>query len=396
MLFRSAFFASVEQAMQPQLRDKPIAVIGAHDRTVVLAASYSAKKYGVKTGITKYAAAAACPELIFVTSDPYKYMDISTRIMDHLDTYSSCVEVCSIDEAFLDITGSLYLFGTSDNIATMIKKDIYDEAGITCSIGIAPNKLMAKLAANMQKPDGLVTLSPEDFPHCLEDVSVSEICGIGRRTTEWLASKGIHKCGQLQKVPLAFLRRRFGVTGEWLHNAAHGRDSSRVIPKEENPPARSIGHSMTLKNDAETRGDVDTFLLQLAEMTGRRLRAQHATGKTVTVFVRYASFASEMRRRTTDTPLFFSRDIYRIACDIWHSLPFSEPVRGLGISISSLEFEAFQGSLFRDEEACYRRTLVQDAVNDRFGAYTLMPASLLERHRREHVIAPSWRPHKRI
>lgn len=377
------------------LRDKPVAVIGACDRTVVLAASYPAKKYGVTTGSTKYEAAAACPNLIFVTSSPYKYMDVSKRIIAHLQNYSPYVEVCSIDEAFLDITGSLYLFGSAEKIARLIKKDIYTEAGITCSIGIAPNKLMAKLAANMQKPDGLVIFSPDDFPDCLANIPVEKICGIGPRTTSWLASRGIHTCGELQKVPLAFLKRRLGINGEWLHNASFGRDSSPVIPHEEEPRPRSVGHSMTLKKDAETRDEVDTFLLQLSEMVGRRLRAQHATGTTVSVSIRYSSFTSAMQRRTTDTPLFFSTDIYRIARDLWHTLPLSEPVRSIGVSVSSLQFGAFQRSLFPQEDACFRRTMVQDAVNDHFGAYTLMPASLLERHQRERVIAPAWRPHKK-
>ena len=389
----NAFFASVEQAVNPALRNKPIAVIGSKERTVVLAASYAAKLFGVKTGCTVFDARKRCPDIILVTSDPYKYMDTSRRIMAMFERYTPLVEICSIDEAFLDVTGSLYLFSSAERIAMDIKRDIAQEFHITCSIGIAPNKLVAKLAANLRKPDGLVVIRPEELPQRLADIPVDEICGIGPRLTAFLQSKGVRTCGQLQQLPRDYLVRRFGVMGAWMHRAAFGIDDAALVPHGEEEDPKSVGHSMTLLADVDTREQIEIHLQHLAEMVGRRMRMGGFSGKTVAVTLRYSSFTSATQRHTFAEYLRFGHDIFRAARSVLERMPLPEPVRLVGVSVSSLRKDGYEYPLFPEEQRACDLTLALDAINDRYGECTIFPAALLQRHRRERTIAPSWRPH---
>jgi len=389
----NAFFASVEQASNPALRGKPIAVIGAKDRTVVLTASYPAKACGVKTGATVYEARQRCPLVQFVVGNPYKYMDTARRIAVILHQYTPLVEVCSIDEAFLDVSGSLYLFGSAARIARAIKDAIHAAFNITCSIGIAPNKLLAKVAANLQKPDGLVIVPPGDVPAFLRDLPLAEICGIGPQLTAFFAQRGIRTCGQLQPVPRAYLERQFGVTGAWLHEAAFGRDTTPVVPADEEPAPKSVGHSMTLAHDVTQRTDVELYLQQLAEMVGRRLRAAGLCGTTVTVTIRWASFTSVTKRQTGAVPLRLGTDIFHAARHIWATIPLREPVRLVGVAVANVRPHYEQVPLFADARKATQLVMAQDVVNDKYGEYTLYPAAVLQRCRRERTVAPSWRPH---
>jgi len=389
----NAFFASVEQATNPALRDKPIAVIGAKDRTVVLTASYAAKACGVKTGSTVYEAKKRCPSVLFVTTNPYKYMDTSRRIMRIFQQYTPIVEVCSIDEAFLDVTGSLYLFSSAETIARRIKQDIGRTFHLTCSIGVAPNKTLAKLAANLHKPDGLVRILPDDVPQCLAPIPIDKICGIGPQTTKFFHAQGIHTCGQLQQIPRSYLKKKFGVAGEWLHDVAFGRDNARVIPADEEADPKSVGHSMTLKTDAETRAEIEMHLQHLSEMVGRRLRMGMFSGRTVAVTVRYSSFTSCTKRRTFYFDLRFAADIFHAARKVWQDMPMPEPIRLVGVSVSNLRIQMHQVPLFPDERRKLNVTMALDKVNNKFGEFTIFPAALLARNNRERTIAPSWRPH---
>ena len=389
----NAFFASVEQASNPALRGKPIAVIGAKDRTVVLTASYPAKACGVKTGATVYEARRRCPLVQFVVGNPHKYMDTARRIALILHQYTPLVEVCSIDEAFLDISGSLYLFGSAARIAHAIKDAIRTAFNITCSIGIAPNKLLAKVAANLQKPDGLVIVNPDDVPAFVHDLPLDEICGVGPHMTAFFQQRGIRTCGQLQPVPRAYLERQFGVTGAWLHEAAFGRDTTPVIPADEEAAPKSVGHSMTLAHNVTNRAEVEIYLQQLAEMVGRRMRAAGLCGTTVAVSIRWASFTSVTKRQTVAEPLRLGADIYRVAQRIWATIPLREPVRLVGVSVANVRPQGEQLPLFAAERKVLQLTMAQDMVNDKYGEYTLYPAAVLQRCRRERTIAPSWRPH---
>jgi DNA polymerase-4 len=333
-----------------------------------------------------------CPLIQFVVGHPHKYMDTARRIAVILQQYTPLVEVCSIDEAFLDVSGSLYLFGSAARIARAIKDAIRAAFNITCSIGIAPNKLLAKVAANLQKPDGLVIVQADDVPAFVHDLPLDEICGIGPQLTAFFQQRGIRTCGQLQPVPRAYLERQFGVTGAWLHEAAFGRDASPVISADEEPAPKSVGHSMTLARNVTDRADVDIYLQQLAEMVGRRLRAAGLCGTTVAVSIRWASFAGVTKRLTAAAPVRLGADIYRVARRIWAAIPLREPVRLVGVSVANVRPQGGQLPLFAAERKALQLTTAQDMVNDKYGEYTLYPAAVLQRCRRERTIAPSWRP----
>ena len=387
-----AFFASIEQADNPSLRGKAVAVIGAEDRTVVLTASYEAKRLGVKTGATVYEAKKKCPWVTFVIADIHKYMRVSKKIMKILKDFTPIVEICSIDEAFLDITGMNLIFSSVKHIAEQIKQRVKKQFGITCSIGVAPNKLLAKLAANMKKPDGFVRITSDVLPEFMSSVPVDKICGIGPKTTKFLHNRGILTCGDLQKIPAAYLKSKFGIVGEWLHNAAFGNDSSPVIPFEDEEQVKSIGHSMTLKEDALSRDEVRTHLEHLSEMVGRRLRSANLVCRTVCVQIRFSSFNSIHKRKTFYDEFFTGEDIFRAATEVWEKIKMSEPVRLVGISVSNLREKKYQMPIFEDERRKFKITIAKDKINDYFGEFTIFPAAILNRNTRERTIAPSWRP----
>jgi len=310
-----------------------------------------------------------------------------------LRDYTPLVEIFSIDEAFLDLSGSLQLFGGAERIAYLIKSRIKARFGITCSIGIAPNKLLAKLASERHKPDGLTVYPPEDIPGILENMPIQELCGIGRRLGRQLHSVGIFTCGQLGRFPLAILRKKYGVVGDRLRAMASGIDHSRVVPEEESPPIKSVGHSRTLRDDLVDRQAICAFLLQLSEMVGRRARRYQVSGRVVTLTLRYADFTTIHRQQVQADYLDCSEQIYRASLQILDSLVLDQPVRLLGIKLSSLRFMTGQLPLFAQDRRQFLLTEARDCINDRYGDFTVMFGSLLEQKGKgSHVISPAWRP----
>lgn len=387
----NAFFASVEQRVNPALRGKPIAVIGSARRTVVTTASYEARAYGVKTGMNRYEAKRLCPPLIFVIGDNGKYIDTSCRILDILRDFSPKVEAYSIDEAFLDITGVSVLFGEPRDMAAAIKKRIMDETGLTCSIGAAPNKLLAKLASDMKKPDGLVIIRDEDAEGLLRNLPVGELWGIGPKLTAHLSGMGVKTCGELGRFPVSVLRERFGIIGERLQLMGRGLDESPVIPIGEEQEAKSVGHSMTLPIDVSDKEVIKRHLLKLSEMVGRRSRRYGLKGRKVSLTVRYPDFYTFTRQRTLSAHTNDTRTIYLSAGQILDSLRL-DAVRLIGVSISDMIGEERQMPLFEEDRKREDLLSAMDAVNSRFGEFTLTWAVLLERDDGPGVISPSWRP----
>lgn len=388
----NAFFASVEQQCNPALRNKPIAVIGAHQRTVVTTASYQARTFGVKTGMTMREAKKHCPHLTLVIGNNAKYTDACVKLTSIFKHYTPLVEVFSIDEAFLDITGSLRLFQDKAHIATLIKKEVKDTLGLTCSIGIAPNKLLSKLASGIKKPDGLVEIKPEGVSSLLENLPVKKLCGIGPQLECYLAEIGIKTCGELGRTSVALLKKRFGIIGEYLYAMGRGIDDSPVIPLEEEPPPKSIGHSMTLPHDVSKREIMEKHLLRLAEMVGRRLRKHHLQGKTIALTIRYSNFTTFTRQFTLKHPIDHSQDIYQAILKILTHIRLTQAVRLLGVSISNLTAKTVQLPLFEEEQKRMTTTKLMDDINDRYGEFTLTRGSLLFSFHHQGVISPAWRP----
>jgi DNA polymerase-4 len=390
----NAFFASVEQRANPALRGRAMAVVGSVHRGVVLSPSYEARAFGVKTGMTCGEAKAACPGLLFVAADPDKYSRACGELLSIWRDFSPLVELFSIDEAFLDVTGCERLLGDPVRIAVRIKERIWNEKGLTCSIGIGPNKLLAKLGSDMQKPDGLVLISPGDEADVLEDLPVSELCGIGPALTQRLAGMGIRTCGELGRASVRELTTRFGVAGERLRDMGRGIDDDPVVSPDEQREevSKSMGHSMTLAEDCADLVALERHVLQLAEKTGRRLRRGQYLGRTVSLTIRYADFHTFTRQVRLPRFVNHGLDIYAAARELLGEVRLALPVRLVGVSVSGLERHVAQMPLFTDERRKKFIAEAMDDINDRYGDYTVTWGTLAERCHHERAISPAWRP----
>jgi DNA polymerase-4 len=324
----NAFFASVEQQANPELQGKPIAVVGGGARTVITTSSYEARAKGVKTGMAIWEGKRACPELIIVIGDNRKYTYTSSRIMQMMQDYTPDVEVFSIDEAWLDVTHSLSIFGTAERIAHLLKARILQSFGLKCSIGIAPNKLLAKLASDMKKPDGLTIILPEDASLIMESLPIQELCGIGKKMQRHLNMMSIYTCGELGRCDEARLTRKFGIIGKRLKLMGQGIDHSPVVQFAEEGDVKSVGHSKTLERDISDPAEIRCFLLQLSQMVGSRARRYCVSGKTIHLYVRYADFFSSCGKQTTLKQYINQSDeIYRAALGILETVELEQLVR---------------------------------------------------------------------
>ncbi len=389
----NAFFASVEQQSNPALRGKPVAVTGSEQRTVILTASYEARAFGVKTGFTMWEAKQKCPQLIIVPANNRLYTHVSSQITKIFLDYTPIVETFSIDEAFLDITGSISAFGSVERICYLIKSRIKARFGITCSIGVAPNKLLAKLGSDMKKPDGLTYITRETAPRILETLPIKELCGIGRKMERHLNMMSIYTCGELGRCDEKRLTRKFGIIGTRLKFMGQGLDDSPVVPAEDAEEVKSVGHSMTLRKDIWERDDILKFLLQLSEMVGRRARRYGVWGKTVHLTIRYADFTTFGKQESQPGYINMSDDIYLAAVKILDSMELTQPIRLLGVRITNLQYSTSQLPLFPEEQTRLKLTEAMDAVNNRHGDFTVMYGSLLNQESKgSYVISPAWRP----
>lgn len=385
-----AFFASVEQSTRPNLKGKPIAVIGSAKRTVITTSSYEARRYGVKTGMNIYEGKKACPQLILVIGDNQKYACICRELEKIYLDFTPDVEIYSIDEAFLDITSSHHLFGGPEAVCLAIKKTVRERFGITCTIGIGPNKLIAKLASDIQKPDGLRWIRMKEVRNVIEDLPVEELWGIGSKISAVLNSMGIRTCGELGRASIEILRNRFGIIGLRLKAMGLGIDDSPVIREEEEP--KSIGHSMTLPRDISDKEDIEAYLLRLSEMVGRRARRHGLMGNVISLTIRYPDFETFSKQKKLGEYTNDTHVIYHSVMDIIKGLRLRDRIRLLGVSLSTLVKDPLQIPLF--EETKRRKSLVQtmDRINDRYGDFTLLWGSYKTQESDAGVISPAWRP----
>jgi DNA polymerase-4 len=385
-----AFFASVEQQSNPHLRGKPIAVIGSGGRTVITTSSYEARQFGVKTGMNIYEAKKLCPHLIFVVANNAKYTHTCTELGKIYARFTPHVEIYSVDEAFLDVTGTHRLFGGVEVMGKTLKGLIRERFGINCTIGAGPNILIAKLASDLAKPDGLMWVTPDGVAALLEDLPVKKLWGIGHHTEKNLEAMGITTCGKLGRAPVSILRRRFGFIGEILKAMGMGICERPVVMQEEKP--KSIGHGMTLPRDIYERDQIEMYILQLSEMVGRRARRHGYGGRKVSLTIRYTDFHTFTKQTTLPSYTNNTHVIYRSALSILDALRLRDRVRLLGVRLSHLEKESGQMVLFDDMRR--RRALLEavDEVNDRFGEYKLTWASYRKKVEIPRVISPAWRP----
>lgn len=378
----NAFFAACHQASDPSLRGRPVLVSGDPEARhgIILTASYEARPFGVRTAMPTGEALRLCPQAIVVRPDFKLYSAYSRRVMTILYSYTPLVEQFSIDEAWLDVAGCEKLFGMPEAIAREIKARIKAELGLTCSIGIAPTKILAKMASDLEKPDGLVILRAADVPTRIWPLPVSSLFGVGPQTAEALREIGVTTIGALAHLPASTLKARFGVYGEYLRELAWGRDGSSVNPEGEE--VKSVGNSITLPRDTADPEEIETVLLALAEEVGTRLRRRNLTGRTVTVSIKTPEFKLHTRSVTYPEPTSLTETLYARAQEIFSRHLKGRRVRLVGLSVSGLVAPGSpeQLSLFAQPETEKRARLAQtvDRLRARFGEDVLVRARLLK------------------
>lgn len=330
-----AFFASIEQLDNPELRGKPVAVGGSGVRHVVAAASYEARKFGVHSAMPSVTAKRLCPSLIFVKHRFDRYIEISEKVFSIFREYSDLVEPLSIDEAFLDVTRDLKNICSATLIANQIKAEIKSRTGLTASAGISFNKFLAKIASDIKKPDGLFLITPEDAGKFIDELPVGKFYGIGRVTSEKMNRLGIHKGSDLKKMDLLFLIRNFGKAGKFYFDIVRGIDERPVEPDSER---KSLGTELTYEKDLTTRFEIIAELYNLEKELMERLRNAGTAGRTITLKIKFSDFRQLTRSKTFPAFIRNFEMLHKGVTEIRRSLDLENvKIRLLGVSISNLE-----------------------------------------------------------
>lgn len=377
-----AFFASVEQLDHPELAGKCVIVGGESNRGVVCAASYAARKYGVHSAMPMYQARRKCPHAVIVRPRHRRYAEVSSRVMELLGSFSPLVEPVSIDEAFIDITGCGAVFGTPAVIGKRIKEKVRDRLGLTCSVGMAPLKFLAKIASDMNKPDGLTVILFEDVENVIAALPIGRVPGVGPRTGRQLDRLGIRTLGDVRRYSEEQLTKRLGKYGRRLHELSRGIDRSEVRPDR---PAKSISSEETFSEDTFDKSVLKHYLLKHAEDVGRDLRKEGVKAKTITVKIKFADFTQITRQVRLERPTAVSEIIYRAAEKILDAFALSQPVRliGVGASDFSIKDGPVQLSLFPQADQTETNAAkwekadrAMDAISEKFGRRAVIKATL--------------------
>src|SRR6476661_5242564 len=370
-----AFFAAVEQRDRPELRGRPVIVGGdPGGRGVVSAASYEARVYGVHSAMSVTEAYRRCPHGVFLPVDGRRYQQASRDVMAVLRRFTPQVEPISIDEAFLDVTGSRPLFGEGPEIAASIKREIHDEVDLTISVGVATTKLVAKIASDLRKPDGLVVVEPGDEEAFLAPLEIRRLWGVGEKSAAALREYGVRTIGDLAALPDDLLVRRFGKHGASLGERARGIDADPVGDRD---AAKSIGHEHTFDVDTSDREVIERTLLGMSEGVAGRLRDSGVRASTITVKIRDTTFRTITRQRTLPEPTDLTDPIFRTALELARPEVRGLRIRLLGVTASGLG-EREQLSLFAADDPRRRKvTEAADEVRHRFGERAITRARLV-------------------
>jgi len=344
-----AFYASVEQLDDPRLKNKCVIVGGTSNRGVVSAASYEAREFGIHSAMPIYQAKQKCPHGIFLPPRMGRYKEVSKKVMAILRDFSPLVEPVSIDEAYLDITGSRRLFGEPQEIAREIKRKIKETVHLTCSVGVAPNKFLAKIASDLEKPDGLTVILPDKVPEFVESLSVKKVPGVGKKLFHQLELLGIRTLGDIQRLPEKALIKHLGKFGTRLRALSAGRDDSPVTP---HAPHKSISSERTLAADTRDIKLLKRYLLSQSAEVARQLRLAGLRAKTVTLKIKDESFQIVTRRTTIAIPTQSSEVIYKQAAQLIDTHKITQKIRLIGVGTSGFSpvNASVQMSLFGNAE----------------------------------------------
>lgn len=386
-----AFYASVEQRDNPELKGKPVIIGGSvESRGVVSTASYEARKYGVHSAMPMAEAHRLCPDGVYLPVDMQKYRLVSHQIMDIFHRFTPEVEAISLDEAFLDVTASQKLFGTAEEIGREIKRLIKTELNLTASVGLSYNKFLAKLASDMDKPDGFYQIGPEELESKVWPLPVRRMMGVGGKTAQLLEGMGVRTIGQLAKMNMGLLEHILGKQGIMMYEVANGVDNRMVEPVRE---SKSVGRETTFPKDISERYVLETILFTLADDVCHTLRATNLKGRTVSIKIRYPDFRSITRAQTLDGYTSSFEPVFEAVKQLMeHNYKDGTPVRLIGVTVSGLKKDdeiIEQQDLFSDGGAQKKQAAlnsVMDKINEKYGGDTVHRArKLTERDKNEEL-----------
>lgn len=386
----NAFFASVEQLDHPELRGQPIAITNGAQGTCIITCSYEARAYGIKTGMRWPEAIKLCPHLIKVPSNPYRYTEVSTNIMQALMTVTPDVEVYSIDEAFLDVTHCQTLWGSPETIGRLVKQKVFEASKLLCSVGVSSNKSTAKYAAKVQKPNGFTVIPQWEIKARLKDVAVTEISGIARGIGKFLAQYGVYTCGDMEKLPISILAQRFGNVGRRIWLMCQGLDHEEVQTKITAP--KSMGHGKVMPPNTRDKATLLIYLLHMCEKLATRLRAHSMQAQHF--YIGWLSHEGWLGAKTKlPAATQDGKVIYKLGQSILNAVWQGQPVYQIQVTGLDPQPQYEQYDLFIKPNPKREQLLrAIDGINQRYGEFTVAPTPLLNRSAMHNVIAPSWKP----
>jgi DNA polymerase-4 len=374
-----AFYASVELRRRPDLRGKPVIVGGGGTRGVVLSATYEARRHGVHSAMPMTRARRMCPQAVIIEPDFAAYSDASAGVMEVFRSVTPLVEPLSLDEAFLDVSGARRLLGRPAAIGEWLRARVADEQGITCSVGVAPSKFVAKLASTRAKPDGLLVVPADGIIAFLHPLPVGALWGVGGKTEEVLLRLGLRTVGDLAHTPEATLKRALGAAaGAHLAALAWGRDERKVVPQE---PDKSVGAEETFSNDVDDPEVIHRELLRLSQRTAARLRAASLLGRTISIKVRFADFSTITRSKTLREATDVGQQVYDTARGLYDALGLERArIRLVGVRVEGIiDAAEYAEQLLLGEREAGRRAaeLAADRAAQRFGVGAVRAGSLV-------------------
>jgi DNA polymerase IV len=386
----NAFFASIEQRDRPEWRGRPLAITNGNQGTCIITCSYEARAYGIKTGMRLKEARRLCPDLIQCPAHPQRYAETSAAIMEALLDITPDIEIFSVDEAFLDVTRCQRLLGTPPYIAQLAKQSVFAASGVLCSAGVSGDKTTAKFAAKLDKPNGLTVIPPWEAAQRLHDVPVTGLCGIAEGIGRFLAAHGVHTCGEIKRLPISVLARRFGNPGRRIWYMCQGQDPDKL--QQDIPAPKSIGHGKVVPPDTRDRDVLLTYLMHMSEKVGARLRRHRLEALTFHIGLRTADGWIGDRLRCA-LPTSDGREIMglcrTVINEIWNGQGIHQvQVTALDPVDNGKQLELFDAMDDTQQEV----NVVMDSVNRRYGEFCIAPARLLNRSSMPNVIAPAWKP----